>query len=78
MTDEEYVPTGDDQILEKLAALDEDDAEQRAESLRAGLADYELDEDDAALLAGLDSGDFDDADGGLAPVLAIVGRPNVG
>lgn len=78
MTDEEYVPTGDDQILEKLAALDEGEADQRAESLRAGLADYELDEEDAALLAGLDSGDFDDVEGGLNPVLAIVGRPNVG
>ncbi|WP_147680048.1 bifunctional cytidylate kinase/GTPase Der [Actinomyces ruminicola] len=53
-----------------------DDA--RADALRAGLDDYELDEEDRALLegeeipsaqAGLDAG---------LPVLAVVGRPNVG
>ena len=50
----------------------------RARAMREGLGDYELDEEDLALL---------DADGGLPagdsvepglPVLAVVGRPNVG
>jgi len=56
------------------------DAEEdlRARAMREGLGDYELDEEDLALL---------DADGGLPagdsvepglPVLAVVGRPNVG
>ncbi|WP_285723863.1 ribosome biogenesis GTPase Der [Psychromicrobium xiongbiense] len=78
MTERDFEPSGPDQVAEKLATLDEVEAERRAESLRAGLSDYELDEDDAALLAGLD-GDLDlEEDGGLDPVLAIVGRPNVG
>ncbi|GIG29414.1 ribosome biogenesis GTPase Der [Cellulomonas marina] len=54
-----------------------DDAE-RERALRAGLADYELDEADLALLEG---GDDDDEHGGADaawPVLAVVGRPNVG
>src|SRR5918994_3831537 len=76
--DDEYTPTGTDQVAERLAAIDDDEAELRAASLRAGLEDYELDEDDAALL----SGEYDDEDYDgpvkLDPVLAIIGRPNVG
>lgn len=56
--------------------LYEEEAEQRAEALRAGLADYELEDDDEALLAG-ELGDVGRAEGPL-PVLAVVGRPNVG
>ncbi|MDJ0356978.1 ribosome biogenesis GTPase Der [Paenarthrobacter sp. PH39-S1] len=76
--DEEYTPSGTDRVAEHLAALNDEDAEVRAASLRAGLSDYELDDEDAALL----DGTFEDADDdGLVrqdPVLAIVGRPNVG
>ncbi|MBD5787371.1 ribosome biogenesis GTPase Der [Cellulosimicrobium terreum] len=57
--------------------LQPDDA-VRERALRAGLEDYELDETDVALL---DSDDEDlDADEVEAPlpVLAIIGRPNVG
>ncbi|NJC22040.1 GTP-binding protein [Arthrobacter pigmenti] len=76
--DEEYEPTGDDSVAEHTHALDEAEAERRAESLRAGLAEYELDDEDAALLA-QELGDYDDeASVRLDPVLAIVGRPNVG
>ena len=50
----------------------------REEMLRSGLADYELGEDDLALLD-LDEDDLDDLHGPAAlPVLAVVGRPNVG
>ena len=49
---EEYIPAGEDQIDERLAALDDDEANLRAETLRAGLSDYELDDEDAALLSG--------------------------
>lgn len=67
-----------DQIAEKLAELDPELVEQRAATLRASLADYDLDEDDAHLLAGVERG----LDGieylPALPVVAIVGRPNVG
>ncbi|WP_010525274.1 ribosome biogenesis GTPase Der [Nesterenkonia sp. F] len=68
----------DDQIAERLAAMTDEEADARAEALRAGLEDYELEDEDALLL---------DADGeplggpahvGAPPVLAIIGRPNVG
>ena len=76
--EDEYTPTGTDQVAERLAALDDDAAELRAASLRAGLADYELDADDAALL----SGEFDHAafDGPVksAPDLAATRRPTRG
>ncbi len=56
---------------------DGDDA-QREHALRVGLEDYELGDEDIALLGG----EFDDGSGEYAgvplPVLAIVGRPNVG
>ena len=56
------------------------DAEEdlRAQAMREGLGDYELDEEDLALLEA--DGDLpigDRAEAGL-PVLAVVGRPNVG
>lgn len=76
--EEEYEPTDEDSVAEHIHALDDAEAERRAESLRAGLEDYELDEEDAALLAH-ELGDYDDeAPLRLDPVLAIVGRPNVG
>ncbi|EMY35010.1 GTP-binding protein Der [Arthrobacter crystallopoietes BAB-32] len=77
-SDGEYEPAGEDRIAERLELIDDDEAEQRAESLRAGLADYELDEEDAALLAGLDQEPELQAPPKPDPVLAIVGRPNVG
>lgn len=60
------------------AIVDGDDEadEQRAEALLAGLQDYELDDEDAALLAG--EGWEADEPGENPPVVAIVGRPNVG
>ena len=50
----------------------------RAEALRAGLEDYELDADDLALLsADGEAGAAPRVEAGL-PVLAVIGRPNVG
>lgn len=56
----------------------EEEAELRAQHMRASLAQFELDEDDLALIDGEAS--FDEPKEELAglPVLAIVGRPNVG
>ncbi|GAP54193.1 GTPase Der [Arthrobacter sp. Hiyo6] len=76
--EDEYTPTGTDQVAEHLAALDDDEAEVRAASLRAGLDDYDLDEEDAALLNGLYEDEDFDGPVKLDPVLAIIGRPNVG
>ena len=57
---------------------DEAQDELRAQALRAGLADYELDEEDLALLAGgQGAAPREEMEAG-APVLAVVGRPNVG
>ncbi|HEY0258696.1 MAG TPA: ribosome biogenesis GTPase Der [Lacisediminihabitans sp.] len=76
--DRDDYPVLDPQLGEKLASLDEDEALMRANALRAGLQDYDLDEEDLDLL---DSA-TDDPDAVVylpaLPVLAIVGRPNVG
>jgi GTP-binding protein len=68
----------EDRLADYMAELDEDDAEQRAEALRAGLEEYELDEEDRELLLdwGFETGveRTDEPD----PVVAVVGRPNVG
>ncbi len=78
MSAEEEYEGGPDRLEEKLANLDEELAEQRAAGLRASLADYELDDDDADLLeiSGEDEGGFEILP--PLPVIAIVGRPNVG
>lgn len=49
-----------------------------ARALRAGLADYDLSPEDLALLDAEDDGELPDDLVGPLPVLAVVGRPNVG
>jgi GTP-binding protein len=49
-----------------------------ARTLRAGLSEYELSDEDIALLEAGEDGGPEPADAGPLPVLAIVGRPNVG
>ncbi|MEF3121454.1 ribosome biogenesis GTPase Der [Kocuria flava] len=75
--DETYGPATDD-VAERLAALGDDEAEQRARVLRAGLEDYELDDEDAALLEDWSGAEEEAPARRPAPVLAVVGRPNVG
>ena len=75
---DEYVPQGEDHIAERLETITDEEAEQRAASLLAGLDDYDLDEDDARLLAHRDEDGFEEEDDRVPPVLAIIGRPNVG
>ncbi|MWB99895.1 ribosome biogenesis GTPase Der [Agromyces seonyuensis] len=77
MSDSEY-EGHDDDLVERLAAVDEDLAEARARALRSGLDDYELDEEDFDLLQGVDAGDESVRYLPALPVIAIVGRPNVG
>ena len=50
----------------------------RERALRAGLAEYELAEDDVVLLEGATAEGTRTGPGGPLPVLAVVGRPNVG
>lgn len=81
-------PEFDDADIESLESTaepaDYDDPEraafdqQRADALRAGLADYDLDDDDLALLEGAELGEDGIVTLPALPVLAIVGRPNVG
>ncbi|MBA8816391.1 GTP-binding protein [Microbacterium halimionae] len=76
-TEEEY-EGGEDRLVETLANLDEELVERRATALRAGLSDYELDDDDAALLQEMGIGEDGVEYLPALPVVAIVGRPNVG
>ena len=48
--EKKFLGGGDDDLTERLAEIDEETAEQRAEALREGLEDYELDEEDQELL----------------------------
>ena len=73
--DEEIVA---DDLAERLADVDEDLAEQRAVALRSGLSDYELDEDDLEVLEISQEGEEGIRYLPALPVIAIVGRPNVG
>ncbi|HWL60586.1 MAG TPA: ribosome biogenesis GTPase Der [Microbacteriaceae bacterium] len=76
--DEAAVPALDEVEAERLRSLDESLAAARAESLRAGLADYALEDGDLELLEGEEWGLDTGAPTPALPVLAIVGRPNVG
>ncbi|MEO5534861.1 MAG: ribosome biogenesis GTPase Der [Pseudolysinimonas sp.] len=76
--DDEVTTDVDPELAQRLDELDDELAEQRAAALRSGLADYDLDDEDLDLLevsgAGPDGITYLPA----LPVLAIVGRPNVG
>ncbi|MDH6236673.1 ribosome biogenesis GTPase Der [Cryobacterium sp. CG_9.6] len=78
---EEYDDTGsalDNELAERLANLDEELAAKRAEALRTGLNEYDLDDEDFDVLSTI----TDDPSAiqylPALPVIAIVGRPNVG
>lgn len=65
-------------LVDRLSELTDSEAAQRADALRQGLADYDLDEEDISLLES-HLGDTDEViELPALPVLAIVGRPNVG
>lgn len=71
-------PELDSALVDRLDSLDDAEAAQRANALRAGLEEYDLDDEDIELLDASE----EDSDGitylPALPVLAIVGRPNVG
>lgn len=76
--DSDDFPELDAALAERVRGLDDDEAAQRASALRQGLSDYELDDDDLGILEAA----TEDVDAitylPALPVLAIVGRPNVG
>ncbi len=78
MPEDDDFPELNPELADRLAAMDEETAAQRANALRAGLDDYDLDDDDLGILEAA----TDDPDAiyylPALPVLAIVGRPNVG
>jgi len=61
-----------------LVLPDEAGDADRERALRAGLAEYELADDDLALLDGVEGGERLEEAARPLPVLAIIGRPNVG
>jgi GTPase len=65
-------------LADRITSLDDDLAAQRAASLRAGLADFDLDDEDLALLETATEDPDQITYLPALPVLAIVGRPNVG
>jgi GTP-binding protein len=79
MSDEnDDYPEFDPALADRVNAIDDDAAEQRAASLRAGLAEYDLDAEDLGLLEASGAGPDGITYLPALPVLAIVGRPNVG
>ncbi len=78
MPEDDDFPELNPELADRLAAMDEETAAQRASALRAGLAEYDLDDEDLGILDAA----TDDPDAitylPALPVLAIVGRPNVG
>ncbi|MDY3049767.1 MAG: ribosome biogenesis GTPase Der [Rothia sp. (in: high G+C Gram-positive bacteria)] len=73
-----FLGGGADDVTDRLAEIDDETADQRAQALLAGLEDYELDEEDRQLLASWGYDADEDEDREADPVVAIVGRPNVG
>ena len=79
-TPEQFSEPGDmdPALLERLEAIDDAEGERRASALRQGLEDYELEDDDVEVIDGYLEGTSDYVEGTALPVLAVVGRPNVG
>ncbi|MEX2510276.1 MAG: ribosome biogenesis GTPase Der [Homoserinimonas sp.] len=78
MPDQDDFPAIDEKLAERIASIDENDAAIRSNALRAGLSEYELEDEDLDILESA----TEDPDAIVylpaLPVLAIVGRPNVG
>ena len=76
--DDDFEFDGEDDLVEQLSSLDDDVATARANALRIGLEDYALQDDDIYVLEAVTN----DPDAitylPALPVLAVVGRPNVG
>ncbi|WP_273651170.1 ribosome biogenesis GTPase Der [Cellulomonas fimi] len=78
MTDTDPALELPDEAGDALELPDEAGDADRERALRAGLAEYALEDDDLALIDGLDEDEIGGAAATALPVLAVVGRPNVG
>jgi GTP-binding protein len=79
MSEEEFnADPVDAAFLQKINALTSEEAEARARVMRSGLDDYELEDEDIEVLEGLSQEAGEAIYMPALPVLAIVGRPNVG
>ena len=77
MPDDIY-PELDPALADRLAALPDDEAALRASALRTGLEEYELEDEDLAILDAVTEDPQAITYLPALPVVAIVGRPNVG
>ncbi|GAA2029716.1 hypothetical protein GCM10009720_06960 [Yaniella flava] len=78
MTEEEYIPSSTDTVDDDLAHMTDEDHNARTEAYLAGLQQYDLEEDDHQILAGFEDEEAVEEVSFVPPVVAIVGRPNVG
>ncbi|NDC48833.1 MAG: GTP-binding protein, partial [Micrococcales bacterium] len=79
MDDQEFeYDSADPAFSKRLESLSSEEEAARANALRAGLSDYELDEEDIRILEELGEAEGAPVLLPALPVLAIVGRPNVG
>jgi GTP-binding protein len=79
MDEQEYFEEGvDPAFIERLNSITTDEEQARVNALRAGLNEYDLDEDDIEVIEQLGATEGNPVLLPALPVLAIVGRPNVG
>ncbi|MBT5247715.1 MAG: ribosome biogenesis GTPase Der [Microbacteriaceae bacterium] len=68
----------DPAFVERVESVDDEEGDRRAQALLAGLEEYELEDDDRDVLDAYGDDDSPITYGKALPVLAVVGRPNVG
>ncbi len=78
LPDDDAAPADEPGTTAPRAVVDDAESAQRAEALRAGLTEYDLDAEDLDLLAGAGAAGGEAEPAGPLPVVAIIGRPNVG
>jgi GTP-binding protein len=77
-TDDDFEFEDDDNLVEQITSLDDDVAAARANALRIGLNEYDLDDEDIEVLEAVTNDPDAITYMPALPVLAVVGRPNVG
>src|SRR5690625_2502831 len=78
MTEEEYTPSGADTVDEDLAQMTDEEHQARTEAYLAGLQHYDLADEDHEILTGFEEDEPHEEPDFVPPVVAVVGRPNVG